>query len=529
MRTPQALAAGRWKSPSVLAGILVAGVVLGIGVGLLGTSKGPGAALLGVVIVAVAVGVFARPLWACALVFAAVGLGNRALDDVAPGMQVIHVVCALALLAVAFALIAGTPADRLRRPEVRMPLLFASTLVLVAGISTALSVSPEKSIRMASTLAIGLLLAGAVLITARTGPSLRILLGVAVLGSVFVTVPALFGASQLSAVYGGSIVKHRPNGGAFTDPNELGSYAAMAALLAVGWLLAARSRVERITAGAGAAIAVAALAVSLSRGAWLGTVIGGAVLVAIHPKARRPAAWTALACVIAGLFTALVLPSAGIATVVLDRLNSVSDPGGNPYDVRPITWREAVREFEHAPVVGNGPASFSVLSGQSPSELQFYPRKHAHNGLLTIAAEMGSAGALSAIGLVVCLVVSVRGRARRLRDTGRWSELGALAGPAAALAALCGHLTVDYPLRNPTLMVVIWAVLGLLLAAVAMPVDRTSGDFSLYAGLPHQPESPPVLDLSGYPALLAPAGTYEIPTAANRDLPTAVIRSVEGP
>ncbi|MDQ1654614.1 MAG: hypothetical protein QOI35_3814 [Cryptosporangiaceae bacterium] len=503
---------GRWKSPSVLAGILAGGIVFGIGVGLVGVTDGPGAALLTIAVLAVVVGVFVRPLLACALVFAAVAIGNRQLDNLAQGLQVIHLISALALIAVAFALLAGLPADRLSRPEARLPLLFGIAVIVVAAVSTALSVSPDKSIRMAATLAIGFLLTCAVVVTARTGHSLRILVGAAVTGSLFVTVPAILGAGQLSAVYGGSIVKHRPTGVAFTDPNELGSYAAIMAVLALGWILAARHRAERAAAAVAGAGAFLALALSLSRGAWFGTALGVGVIVILHPKARRPAGWIALGCVLAGALAVLVLPSKGVTTIIADRVTSVSDPSGNPYDVRPVTWREAIREFGHAPVVGNGPGSFLVLSGSSGSELQFYPRKHAHNGLLTVAAEMGSAGVLSVLGLVVTAMLAVRAKGRRLRVTRRWGDLGSLAGAAGAMAALLGHLTVDYPLRNPTLMITVWAVLGLLLAAVAMPADPQSGDGTMrtYAAIPRTPAYSPEIPVLTGPLLLGPADSYEI-------------------
>jgi putative inorganic carbon (HCO3(-)) transporter len=189
----------------------------------------------------------------------------------------------------------------------------------------------------------------------------------------------------------------------------------------------------------------------------------------------------ALAVGLAGL---LAFSSSGPVGVVLDRLTSVSDPGGNPYDVRPITWGEALREFSEQPVLGNGPGTFGVLSAQSPSELQFYPREHAHNGLLTISAETGSVGAIALIGLGVTLVVTVRGGARRLRATHRFEDLGVLAGGAAALAALTGHLTVDFPLRNPVLMVTVWAVIGVVLAATAVPASpgQRARTLATYAG-----------------------------------------------
>jgi hypothetical protein len=80
------------------------------------------------------------------------------------------------------------------------------------------------------------------------------------------------------------------------------------------------------------------------------------------------------------------------------------------------------------------------------------------------------------------------------------------------MAALLGHLTVDYPLRNPTLMITVWAVLGLLLAAVAMPADPQSGDGTMrtYAAIPRTPAYSPEIPVLTGPLLLGPADSYEI-------------------
>ena len=65
---------------------------------------------------------------------------------------------------------------------------------------------------------------------------------------------------------------------------------------------------------------------------------------------------------------------------------------------------------------------------------------------------------------------AIRGKAQRLRCEAHLSGLGILAGAASAGAAVVGHLVVDYPLRNPVLMILVWALVGLILAAVAIPV-----------------------------------------------------------
>lgn len=432
--------------------------------------------------VTVLVAVFIRPLWACSLIFLAVAAGNQVLPGVPLGLQVVHAMCALALASVSLSLLAGASADRLLRLELRLPLVFAGISVAGAIISTAISVDRSKSLKVTATLLAGLLLAAAIIIVARTGRHVLLLTRVAAIGSMVVTLPSLAGGAQLVSVYGGSIVKNRPEG-SFSDPNELGCYSAIAMMLCLGWFIAARRRLERAVALIAAAGAGAALSLSLSRGAWIGAGVGILVLVFLHPGTRKAVAWLGLAAVSLGGISMLAIPGGGPVQVVFTRVMSISQPQENPYDVRPITWQEALREFVANPVLGNGPGTFSVLNSQSPSPLQFYPREHAHNGLLTIAAENGGLGLIAFVGLAVGIAIAVRSRAKALRATRRWNELGLLAGSAAALAALCGHLLVDYPLRNPMLMVIVWAVIGLALAASAIPTSPAAGA-EIYASRP---------------------------------------------
>ena len=54
----------------------------------------------------------------------------------------------------------------------------------------------------------------------------------------------------------------------------------------------------------------------------------------------------------------------------------------------------------------------------------------------------------------------------------RGRTLGLVVGSTGALVALSVHLMVDYPIRNPVLMITAWSVTGLLLAAGA---ERMAG------------------------------------------------------
>ncbi|GAA3397435.1 O-antigen ligase family protein [Cryptosporangium minutisporangium] len=459
------------------------------------------------------------PVWAVALVFAGPAVGNRLIPGGA-GLQVIHVVCVTAIAVTALWALAGRLPVRaaLRRREIRPPLWFGAGLVAVAGASTLLAANPLRGLKVTTTYAAGWLLLVAVLLVATSPGRLRTLVGTAVVGSLTVTLPILSQAERLKPVYGGAVVRNRAQS-IFADPNQFGCYAALIVLLALGWFLAAPHRWERVLALAGGAGAAAALVLSLSRGAWLGTAAGLVVAAMLHPAVRRAlltAAALGATLIASGIMFSLTAPTelrggpaAQVVEVVVDRIAVIDDRAANPHDVRPITWREAVRQFGAHPVLGNGPGSFSRLAAESPSVIQFAPRLHAHNALLHLGAETGVMGLFAGVAFVGSCGLAALIAARRLRRatptrgredaldatasgpappaevasspadgarpadaaglacTAAGRALGLVAGATGALVALSVHLMVDYPIRNPVLMITAWTVTGLLLAAGA--------------------------------------------------------------
>lgn len=441
------------------------------------------------------------PLWAVALVFAGPAVGERPLPGTGGALQVVHLVCGSAIAVTAVWTLAGrlSVGEVLSRRTLghRMlwaPLWFGTGLVAAAAASTLQAANQLRGLKVTATYTAGWLLLLAVLLVATTPGRLRTLVGTAVVGSLTVTVPILSQAERLKPVYGGAVVRNRAQS-IFADPNQFGCYAALIVLLAVGWFLAAPQRWERVLAAAGGSGAAAALVLSLSRGAWLGTAAGLAVVALLHPGVRR--ALLALGALGATLVAAGVLvsltapaeartgPAARLTEVVVDRVAVIDDRAANPHDVRPITWREAVRQFRLHPVLGNGPGSFSTLAAESPSVIQFAPRLHAHNALLHLGAETGVVGLFAGVGFAGSCGLVALVTARRLRRGEISSEtrrrLGLVAGATGALTALSVHLMVDYPIRNPVLMITAWSVTGLLLAAghTASDGHATSGSRTL--------------------------------------------------
>jgi hypothetical protein len=85
--------------------------------------------------------------------------------------------------------------------------------------------------------------------------------------------------------------------------------------------------------------------------------------------------------------------------------------------------------------------------------------------LLTVAAEAGTPAVLLLVGFTLSVGVVALRAIRRLRAWERPRDAALVAGLAAALMMVVGQGLVDFTLRNPIIIVVVWSVLGLLLAA----------------------------------------------------------------
>ncbi len=143
---------------------------------------------------------------------------------------------------------------------------------------------------------------------------------------------------------------------------------------------------------------------------------------------------------------------------VRDRVETISSGAENPYDFRVFAWREASRLFWERPMLGWGPGSFIDLSAVSPSLVWARPLAHPHSGLLTLLAEHGILGAAIAVTLASVLVVRLVRLAIFRRDGSDITNLAA--GGLSALSVLAVHLSADYALRNPVIMVTVWFVIG---------------------------------------------------------------------
>jgi O-antigen ligase len=452
------LSAGSSTPVWLLAGLAVGGTGLGIALAALGVRFGTWVPLAVAVLLVVVVGGLARPCWAVGLVFAAIPVGAVSTGPLGiPIIQVAVLGCA------ALVVLTRVAAGRAPLPWPSV-MWWAAAIVGVAVLETPLAISRDAAVRQVAQLVTGVLITLGIVAAVRRIDDVRWLAGVLVVVGTVVCLLALPGAGQLRPSYGGAVVENRAQG-LFTEPNQLGSFSALLLFCACALWLGGRTGRVRAGGGLSALVALAALVLSLSRGSWIGAVTGLAVLLATLPLARRRL--LLLAPVAAGVFLVLVALRPGIPQlgVVTERLESLSNPTASPWDDRPGIYREAWNEVQDRPLTGFGPGGFRVASSRAESDVRAIDAFHAHNVLLTVAAEAGTPAVLLLVGFTLSVGVVALRAIRRLWFWGRPRDAALVACLAAALMMVVGQGLVDFTLRNPIIIVVVWSVLGLLLAA----------------------------------------------------------------
>lgn len=313
---------------------------------------------------------------------------------------------------------------------------------------------------------------------------LEVLLGTLLAAGAIICLIALPEAAGTRVQYGAALISYRPTG-IFSQPNELGSFAAALTCAALGVGLRSSRRWLRWFGLAVSVLGLVAAGLSYSRGAMIGVGVGVVVVILAAGSAR----WRLLAAI--GLVAVVTVGAlaTGVApqrvSTVAERLSTIgSDSAVNPYDDRPMIWREARSLVVERPLTGFGPGSFPTASARAKGP-DIWPTvrrplgrwrlqpgaDHAHNTPLTIGAELG----LPAMGFFLVLTVAmafVAVRTYRRRPSGPVA-MGVTA-TAGALATFVGHGVVDFTLRNPVVLTTFALLAGLLLAC-----DRLSnGTFS---------------------------------------------------
>ncbi len=362
------------------------------------------------------------------------------------------------------------------------------------------------------------------------------------------TVPVLvYGAIQLYGfdVHKGSDIDFVPWHNAFHNvfssfgnPNHLGGFLVTVLPFGVVTALLARSRPVRVVLWGWVALVLVLLLQTAARGAWLGGLAAGAVLVAgLLPRVRARARTVGLVAG-AGLVVAVALIAGGSRFLGAKASALLHFGAGSSVSQRYGYWSAALRLARHHPLVGTGPDTFAVTYSRYQDAAlaktlgSTYFVNGAHNIFLSWLANEGVPGLLLVAAL---LVFAVAWGARTWRSLRR-----ATGGPAAAgdpapssdevrrilvvalMAALVAYFVqACFDVEQVATLFTLFVVLGLMGTAhrgIWPTATLLRSPFPLRhagAGL----DAPAAEQDPAYPVHSAPVGAYgRSPSRARRDL-----------
>jgi putative inorganic carbon (HCO3(-)) transporter len=238
--------------------------------------------------------------------------------------------------------------------------------------------------------------------------------------------------------------------GMFGQPNPFAGYLGTILPIALAMSLVSSPGHFRYVALFAVVCISAGVALSLSRGSWLGLVLAiGAMALAWGPRTRRLVAPTAAALVLVGMLGVLgALPPA-----LADRVTSITNNFGifDARDVRPTAenfavvermahWQAGWEMFLDHPIFGVGPGNYPAVYDRYAIPGWRESLGHAHNYYINMAAEAGLAGL---IALLVVLALAYRATLRQIRRATEPFRRALAIGLLGSLVVLSVHNMFD--------------------------------------------------------------------------------------
>jgi putative inorganic carbon (HCO3(-)) transporter len=230
-----------------------------------------------------------------------------------------------------------------------------------------------------------------------------------------------------------------------------GGILMMADLVAIALLLNLKRRRELAALGAIVVLVSACLAVTYTRSAWLGLVVG-LLLMAIlrHRKV-----------LFLFLILAILIPFAphGIKA----RAASIVDPKDPTNHERVLMWQAGWRMLKDRPVLGLGP-----IDMKEPYQKYKLPEArevvgHLHNNFVQVAATMGSLGLLAFLYWIFAMLKSQVRSYRKVPGNERFMKGVVLGGLAAYTGFLVNGL-FEWNFGDSEVIMLVWLFTGLALA-----------------------------------------------------------------
>ncbi len=198
-------------------------------------------------------------------------------------------------------------------------------------------------------------------------------------------------------------------------------------------------------------VGAAALALTSVRGAWIGFLVGLAVVGGLLRRGRMLLAVGVLALIAAVL----------LVPVVRRRAESIADPADPTARDRWSMWRSGVAIAHDHPLLGIGPGQVKHVYRlyAEPQALQ-KSRGHLHNTPLQIVVERGALGLAAWLAIYAAFFAHCAALLRRLPRAPALPRALVTGSVAAVAAFLVGGLT-EYNFGDSEVVMVAWSLMAL--------------------------------------------------------------------
>ena len=263
--------------------------------------------------------------------------------------------------------------------------------------------------------------------------------------------------------------------GTFKAPNYLGAYLALSLPYVIGYFVASWQLLRKQKNGIwiisvfGAVVAMMTvnLALTLTRGAWVG-VATATVCIGIYLLVSRLSELKSIARSLKHVLigATLIITILGISVLLMPqhiktRFNTMIERPAGFMGERPQWWRVSLELIQRYPITGIGLGRFRHEAQlNAPPDLSDVPY-HAHNIYLHIAVEHGIPSLflfLWIIGLIWKRIWAIRS----IMDTeGLFWNMGAFIGGSGFLISALTYGTVDYIFHHRSILL-FWFIIGII-------------------------------------------------------------------
>ena len=260
------------------------------------------------------------------------------------------------------------------------------------------------------------------------------------------------------------------------NPNLLAGYLIPAVMLSTAALFAWSRWLPKGLALVSAVISTLCLVLTLSRGGWIGFLIGGFLLLALlvqYWSVTFPPFWRRWALpLLLGGATALVVLAVLSVSSLRDRALSLfvgrSDSSNN---FRMNVWVAVLHMIRDRPILGIGPGNKAFNQVYPLYQLPRYTALSAYSVFLEVLVEGGVLGLLSFLWVLLLVFQQGWQQLQRLRQSqdpqGYW-----LMAAVASVAGILGQGIADTVMYRPQISTLWW--LAIALVASYYPVARTA-------------------------------------------------------